>query len=168
MVTDEERIELIEARRAKANAKAKAQVLRLRGRIRKRRQREDTRRKVLAGAMLLDATERGKVSAEETLTNMDDFLKRATDRALFGLPAKRGADSVAQAAQAVRSGLWRGVRHSEDTRRKILAGAMLLDKVKRGVFPEVLVKAMMDVFLQRETDRALFDLPPQPDDDQAG
>ena len=46
-----------------------------------------------------------------------------------------------------------------DTRRKILAGAMVLDRVARGDLSEQLFKADMDRFLEREQDRALFDLP---------
>ena len=170
MVTDEERIERIVARRAKANAKARSQILRLRGGIRKRDRRADTRRKILAGAVQFDAVERGEVPPEETLRNLDAFLDRPADRALFGLPESRQADGVAQAATALRSGLWRKGSRTEDTKRKILAGAMLLDKVERGEFPKMMMRAMMDVFLWRATDRALFELPPLPDDggDQAG
>ena len=48
-----------------------------------------------------------------------------------------------------------------ETRRKILAGAMVLDRVARGDLSEKLFKADMDRFLEREQDRALFDLPPK-------
>ena len=43
-----------------------------------------------------------------------------------------------------------------DTRRKILAGAMVLDRVERGEVAEERFKAAMGRFLER----ALFDLPP--------
>ena len=169
MVTEEERIQRIKSRRDKANAKARTQILRLRGGIRKRDRRADTRRKILAGAVQFDAIERGEVPAEETLRNMDAFLDKPADRALFGLPASRQPDAVTKAATAFRSMHWSRGGRTDDTRRKILAGAMLLDKVARGEFPELLFKAMMDLFLRRTTDRALFELPPRPDDggDQA-
>lgn len=48
-----------------------------------------------------------------------------------------------------------------DTRRKILAGAMVLDRVARGELKETLFKDDMDRFLERAQDRALFDLPPR-------
>ena len=48
-----------------------------------------------------------------------------------------------------------------ETRRKILAGAMVLDRVARKELPEKLFKADMDRFLERDQDRALFDLPPR-------
>ena len=48
-----------------------------------------------------------------------------------------------------------------ETRRKILAGAMVLDRVKRKDLSEKLFKADMDRFLERDQDRALFGLPPR-------
>ena len=51
-----------------------------------------------------------------------------------------------------------------ETRRKILAGAMVLDRVARGDLSEQLFKADMDRFLDRDQDRALFELPPRPTD----
>ena len=46
-----------------------------------------------------------------------------------------------------------------ETRRKILIGAMVLDQVVRGEWPEKRLKAAMDRFLERDQDRALFALP---------
>ena len=51
-----------------------------------------------------------------------------------------------------------------ETRRKILAGAMTLDRVERGELPESRFKADMDRFLERPQERALFDLPPRSED----
>ena len=48
------------------------------------------------------------------------------------------------------------------TRRKILAGAMVLDRVARKDLAEKLFKADMERFLERDQDRALFGLPPRP------
>ena len=49
----------------------------------------------------------------------------------------------------------------KETRRKILAGAMVLDRVARKELAEKLFKADMDRFLERDQDRALFGLPPR-------
>ena len=49
-----------------------------------------------------------------------------------------------------------------DTRRKILEGAMVLDRVARGALPEKLFKADMERFLDQDQERALFGLPPRP------
>ena len=48
-----------------------------------------------------------------------------------------------------------------ETRRLILMGAMLRDRIARKELPEKLFKADMDRFLERDQDRALFDLSPQ-------
>lgn len=50
-------------------------------------------------------------------------------------------------------------KRQDDTRRKILAGAVLLAQVESGKWPEAEFKAMMDKGLTRNEDRALFDLP---------
>ena len=49
-----------------------------------------------------------------------------------------------------------------ETRRKILAGAMVLDRIARKELAEKLFETDMDRFLEREQDRALFGLPPRP------
>ena len=50
-------------------------------------------------------------------------------------------------------------KRQDDTRRKILAGAVLLAQVESGEWPETTFKAMMDKALTRNEDRALFGLP---------
>ncbi len=46
----------------------------------------------------------------------------------------------------------------DDTRRKILAGAIVLAKVDQGVLPEAEFRAWLDAALTRPQDRALFGL----------
>ena len=48
-----------------------------------------------------------------------------------------------------------------DTHRKILAGALLLDQVQQGEWPEERFLAALDKFLAKDRDRAVFDLPPR-------
>ena len=50
---------------------------------------------------------------------------------------------------------------SQDTRRKVLVGAVILAKVERGEWPKDKLLAMMDSTLTRADDRALFELPPE-------
>ena len=50
-------------------------------------------------------------------------------------------------------------KRQDDTRRKILAGAVLLAQVESGEWPEAKFKAMMDKGLTRAEDRGLFGLP---------
>jgi hypothetical protein len=48
----------------------------------------------------------------------------------------------------------------DDTRRKILIGAIVLAKIEQGEFAEKQLRRWLDQALTRQDDRALFDLPP--------
>ena len=48
-----------------------------------------------------------------------------------------------------------------DTRRKILAGACVLDLAAKDPDSARHLKEILDAFLERDRDRALFDLPPR-------
>ena len=50
-------------------------------------------------------------------------------------------------------------KRQDDTRRKVVAGAVLLAQVDSGEWPEAAFKAMMDKGVTRAEDRALFGLP---------
>jgi hypothetical protein len=47
----------------------------------------------------------------------------------------------------------------EDTRRKILVGALVLARVEQGQLPESEFRTWLDAALTRAEDRALFELP---------
>jgi large subunit ribosomal protein L7/L12 len=49
-----------------------------------------------------------------------------------------------------------------DTRRKILMGALVLEKIQQGEMDRTPLLAWLDQALSRDADRALFDLPPAP------
>ena len=50
----------------------------------------------------------------------------------------------------------------EDTRRKILVGAIVLAKVERGEFSDSKLRQWLSESLTRPDDRELFELPPRP------
>lgn len=58
---------------------------------------DDTRRKILVGALVLDMMERDADTKTKMLGRLDKYLTRADDRELFGLSAKP-ADDPQQAA----------------------------------------------------------------------
>jgi len=64
--------ELIEARKVQALIKGKRS--------------KDTRRKILAGAMTLEISERDEEARQRFIKQMDKYLTRPDDRALFDLP----------------------------------------------------------------------------------
>jgi hypothetical protein len=47
----------------------------------------------------------------------------------------------------------------KENRRKVLAGAAIFAKIERGEWSEEGFRKMMDAFLSRPSERALFDLP---------
>jgi large subunit ribosomal protein L7/L12 len=56
----------------------------------------------------------------------------------------------------------------DDTRRKILVGAFVLNQVERGEFPQERLRAALDRYLSRPDDRALFGLADRPNSDVNG
>jgi len=79
----EERLRALKARQTHSAARART----IQGR---RERKEDTRRKILAGAWVMSQVERGELSRESLQRSLDRFLTRADDRALFDLPAAQG------------------------------------------------------------------------------
>lgn len=61
-----------------------------------------------------------------------------------------------QAAEARRRSLESRRKRKDDTRRKILVGAIVLAKVEQGELPEAQLRAWLDSALTRNDDRALF------------
>jgi len=51
-------------------------------------------------------------------------------------------------------------QRADDTRKKILVGSAILDRVNRGEWPESRLLEMLDKHLTRPHDRALFGLKP--------
>lgn len=49
---------------------------------------QETRRKILVGAMVLEMMEKDDGNRQRFMQRLDSYLTRADDRALFGLPEK--------------------------------------------------------------------------------
>ena len=81
----EDRIADLERRLKQAKALKQQQVARERAAEKKRLRSEETRRKILVGAVILAKVERGEWPKERLRELMDQALARADDRALFGL-----------------------------------------------------------------------------------
>ena len=80
------RIATLEARLRQEKAKKQQIEARRRAAEQKRIRSEDTRRKLLLGAVIMGKMERGEWSRDKVLVMLDAALTRADDRALFGLP----------------------------------------------------------------------------------
>ena len=79
-----DRIRQLEEQRARINA----EIQRVRSRESLEERKRETRRKILAGAMVLDRVARKDLSEKLFKADMDRFLEREQDRALFGLPKR--------------------------------------------------------------------------------
>lgn len=81
----------------KKKAQLEAQLMELERRQKERNRKDDTRRKVLVGAYVLEMIEEdGKnITLNESIlrSELDRFLIRNNDRALFGLEAKEKSDA---------------------------------------------------------------------------
>ena len=77
-----ERMRKLEEQRARINA----EIQRVRSRESQEERKRETRRRILAGAMVLDRVARKELAEKLFLADMDRFLKRDQDRAVFGLP----------------------------------------------------------------------------------
>lgn len=86
MATIDERIAALEAKLKQERAKKQKVEARLRAVEQKRKRAEDTRRKILAGALVLELMEQDQQTRERFLARLDRYLTREDDRALFGLP----------------------------------------------------------------------------------
>ena len=82
----EDRIADLERRLKQAKALKQQQVARSRAAEKKRQRSDETRRKILVGAVILAKVEHGEWPKERLREWMDKALTRADDRALFGLP----------------------------------------------------------------------------------
>ena len=54
-------------------------------------------------------------------------------------------------------------KRKDDTRRKILIGAYMIEQIEKGKYSKEILSAAMNVFLSRESDRTLFNLSPRDD-----
>ena len=84
----QERLRKIEEKQARLKAEAQ----RVKARAREAERKRETRRKILAGAMVLDRVARGDLPEKLFLSDMDDFLERPHERALFELPPRQNRE----------------------------------------------------------------------------
>jgi hypothetical protein len=82
-----ERIEALESRLRELKHRQQRVDARKRTLQGQRERREDTRRKILVGALVLTQIERGDYPRERLHKALDAFLTRSGDRALFSLDA---------------------------------------------------------------------------------
>lgn len=77
-----------------------AQIQALKAREQAAERKQDTRRKILIGAAVLERVKNGKWPEERLLAMMDEFLTKDLDRQLFGLSSKPATDKPATESSA--------------------------------------------------------------------
>ena len=82
MASTTDRLKKLEEQRARINA----EIQRVRAREQQQARKDDTRRKILVGSMLLQLVEDGEWPEDKLRARLDTYLVRADDRALFELP----------------------------------------------------------------------------------
>ena len=65
-----------------------AQIQKIRAREATQKRKEDTRRKILLGALVMEMIEKGELAQGKIWKRLDGFLTREIDRKLFDLPVK--------------------------------------------------------------------------------
>jgi hypothetical protein len=85
MPTLDERIDTLEAKLRVLKVRQTRREARRRARDKEQLRRDDTRRKILVGALLLARVEQGRFPRDELVAWLDDALTRDEDRKLFGL-----------------------------------------------------------------------------------
>lgn len=87
MATINDKIAAAEARLKQLKAQAQAVAARERTAQAKKARQDDTRRKILAGALVLEMMESDEAVKARLMPRLDAYLRRDDDRALFGLAA---------------------------------------------------------------------------------
>lgn len=87
----DERIVALEARLKNLKAEQQRIAARQRALEVKRARKEDTRRKILIGAIVMARIEQGRFQEADLRAWLDEALTRPDDRSLFELPAERAA-----------------------------------------------------------------------------
>lgn len=86
----------------------------------------------------------------------------ALDARIASLEAKlKQQKTLRQKIEARRRTAEVKAHRAQDTRRKILVGAVILAQIERGEWPQAQLNALLEAALTRPDDRALFNLPPR-------
>jgi len=86
-------IAALEAKLKQARARKQQLEARKRTAESKRQRADDTRRKILAGSLVLDMMAKDEQARARFTARLDSYLTHADDRALFGLDARKEAET---------------------------------------------------------------------------
>lgn len=95
------------------------------------------------------------------MTLIDKRIAKAEEAVRAAQEKLKQAKALKQQKEARTRARLQKAERAADTRRKVLVGAMILERVERGEWQREKLLAQLDNFLIRDHDRALFDLKPQ-------
>ena len=72
----------------KKQEELKAQIRKEKNKLSQAERKQDTRRKILLGALMMEMMKQGELNEKKIRKKLDDFLSRDIDRKLFSLPEK--------------------------------------------------------------------------------
>ena len=72
----------------KKQEELKAQIRKEKNKLSQAERKQDTRRKILLGALMMEMMKQGELNEKKISQKLDDFLSRDIDRKLFSLPEK--------------------------------------------------------------------------------
>ncbi|MFB2828951.1 mobilization protein [Aeromonas jandaei] len=98
MTVLEQRIESLEKKLKQAKAEKQRKEARIRAQERKRTREQDTRRKILVGAVYLAIADSDDAALKALTDRMDKALTRDDDRTLFDLPPRPKAEAEPSAS----------------------------------------------------------------------
>ncbi len=67
----------------------KAQIRKEKNKLDQQERKNDTRRKILLGALMMDMMKKGELDEKKIMKRLDNFLTKETDRKLFDLTLKK-------------------------------------------------------------------------------
>ena len=73
----------------KKQEELKAQIRKEKNKLSQAQRKQDTRRKILLGALMIDMMKKGELDEKKILKQLDGFLSRDTDRQLFDLASTK-------------------------------------------------------------------------------
>ena len=91
------------------------------------------------------------LSLSKVAATIEEQIKKQQEKLAQLKARKQAIESRAKAAESKKN-------RAEDTRRKILIGAMVLEQWKNNSESEAKTKQALDKFLTKESDRQLFNL----------
>jgi hypothetical protein len=120
---------------------------------------KETHKLIIQGRILEKWVEWGRVSKQDFIEGLGQYLKRNVDRELFGLPLLGESSNTYYDDEILDSG---ELSKQKARQKLILMGRLLVKWVERGKVSQAEYQSGLDGFIKVDSDRLLFGLAPLP------